>query len=179
MATANGNTPTWVYVLLGIVMIIAGVIVLGDVVAATLISAILIGVLAIVSGAFEIVHAFWTKGWGGFLWQILLGLLYIAFGVLLVTQPVSGALFLTWLLGLLILVSGVIRIFVGTRDFAGLGWVLVVSGVFGILAGIVILTGWPATGLWVIGFLLGIDLIIHGIGWVMLALRPSASMQNA
>jgi hypothetical protein len=46
-----------------------------DVVFATIISVKFIGVTAIVAGAFEIMHAFWTKGWGGFLWQILLGAL--------------------------------------------------------------------------------------------------------
>ena len=58
----------------GIVFIGAGVLVLGDLAVATLISTIFIGAMAIAAGAFEIVHAFWTKGWGGFLWQILLAL---------------------------------------------------------------------------------------------------------
>jgi|ERR1700733_3964575 uncharacterized membrane protein HdeD (DUF308 family) len=26
-------------------------------------------------------HAYWTKGWDGFLWQILLGALYLGFGL--------------------------------------------------------------------------------------------------
>ena len=69
--TATLSTPpTWVRILLGIVFVLAGLFVLGDVVVATLISAIFIGAMAIVAGGFEIVHAFWTKGWGGFLWQL-------------------------------------------------------------------------------------------------------------
>jgi uncharacterized membrane protein HdeD (DUF308 family) len=50
------------------------------------------------------------------------------------------------------------------------------SGIFGILAGLVILIGWPVTGLWVIGFLLGIDLIFHGFGWLLLAWQPAVRM---
>jgi len=38
----------------------------------------------------------------------------------------------------------------------------------------VILTGFPMTGLWVLGFLLGVDLISHGIGWLAYAWRPTA-----
>jgi hypothetical protein len=45
------------------------------------------GLTVIAAGAFEIVHAFGSKGWGKFLWQILLRALYAAFGVVLLTQP--------------------------------------------------------------------------------------------
>ena len=76
--------PFWICVLLGLGMILAGFLVLGDIMLATLISTIFIGWVSIVAGAFEIVHAFWTRGWGGFVWQVLLGVLYIAFGVVLV-----------------------------------------------------------------------------------------------
>ena len=174
-AAAGGRTqPAWLCVLLGLVFILVGIVVLGDVVAATLISAVFIGICAIIGGAFEVVHAFWTKGWGGFIWQILLGLLYIAGGIVLVSQPVSGALFLTWVLGIVILVSGIVRLFVGFRNWEEFGWLLLFSGLFGIIAGIVILSGWPVTGLWVIGFLLGVDIMLHGVGWLVLAVQPAA-----
>src|SRR4051812_33381802 len=101
--------PFWVCVLLGIVLVAAGILVLGDVVAATVISAMVIGLTAIAAGGFEIVHAFWTKGWGGFIWQVLLGILYVAFGIVLLNQPLAGALVLTYVLGLLFLMSGVVR----------------------------------------------------------------------
>jgi uncharacterized membrane protein HdeD (DUF308 family) len=172
MAFDNRELPVWLSVLLGIVFIVAGVIVLGDVVVATIISAFVIGLVAIIGGLFEIIHAFWTKGWGGFVWQILLGALYIGFGVVLVSEPASGALVLTWVFGLILLASGVIRLVVGVRGWSNSGWLLALSGIFGILAGFAILAGWPATGLWVIGFLLGIDLIFHGFGWLIFAWQP-------
>lgn len=164
--------PLWVCVLLGLVMIVAGFFVLGNVVLVTVISTIFIGWISIAAGAFEIVHAFWTKGWGGFIWQILLGILYIAFGIVLVTQPVASALILTYILGLLLLISGFVRIFLGFSHWREAGWVMVLSGIFGVLAGLVILTGFPVTGFWVLGFLLGVDLIFHGIGWLAYAWQP-------
>jgi len=173
-SSAGREQPVWLCLLLGLVFIIVGLIVLGDVVAATIISAIFLGICAIVGGVFEIAHAFWTKGWGGFVWQILLGVLYIAGGIVLVQQPVAGALALTWIFGIVMLASGVVRLFLGFGRRAQLGWLLLFSGLFGILAGLVVLSGWPATGLWVIGFLLGVDLILHGAGWLALALRPAA-----
>src|SRR4051812_10668183 len=100
--------PLWICALLGVVLIAAGILALSDVVFATIISVKLIGLTAIAAGAFEIMHAFWTKGWGGFLWQILLGALYFAFGVVLLTQPASGALVLTYFLGAVLFASGAI-----------------------------------------------------------------------
>jgi uncharacterized membrane protein HdeD (DUF308 family) len=166
--------PFWVCILLGIVMILAGIIVLGDVVLVTVISTVFIGAAAIATGAFEVIHAFWTKGWGGFIWQVLLGILYIAFGVVIVSQPVVSALILTYVLGLTFLLSGVIRILLGFSHWKEAGWIMLLSGLFGILAGLVILTGFPKTGLWVLGFLLGVDLLTHGLGWLTYAWQPTA-----
>ena len=104
----------------------------------------------------------------------MLGLLYVAAGVILLRQPLTGALFLTWVLGILFAAGGVVRIFLGFRHWAEAGWLLLLSGIFGVIAGFVILSGWPVTGLWVIGFLLGIDLIFSGVGWLVFALRPAA-----
>jgi uncharacterized membrane protein HdeD (DUF308 family) len=174
MRLGTPTPPLWVCILLGIVMIIAGFLVLGDVVLFTVISAIFIGWLAIFAGGFEILHAFWTKGWGGFVWQLLLGALYVAFGIVLVTQPVTSALILTYVLGLVLLISGIVRVFVGISHWQQSGWIMLVSGLFGIVAGLIILTGFPATGLWVLGLLLGIDLLSHGIGWLTYAWLPAA-----
>jgi uncharacterized membrane protein HdeD (DUF308 family) len=169
--TSSGlPTPSrWICVLLGIVMIVGGLLVLSDVTLFTVISALFIGWMAIAVGGFEIIHAFWTKGWGGFLVQVLLGILYIAFGLTLVTQPVVGAMALTYILGLVLLISGVIRMFVGISRRQQLGWIMTLSGLFGVAAGLIILTGFPASGLWVLGLLLSIDLLSHGAGWLTYA----------
>jgi uncharacterized membrane protein HdeD (DUF308 family) len=156
-------------------MMVAGFLVLGDVVFFTLISTIFIGWMAIFTGAFEIIHAFWTKGWGGFAWQVLLGILYVAFGFVLVSQPLNSALILTYVLGLVLLISGFVRILVGIGHWREAGWIMLLSGLFGIVAGLIILTGFPATGMWVLGLLLGIDLLSHGIGWLTYAVWRQAA----
>ena len=82
-ATGLPQPPRWICVLLGLFMVFAGLMVLGDIAFFTVVSALFIGWMAIAAGAFEIFHAFWTKGWGGLVWQIILGVLYIAFGIVL------------------------------------------------------------------------------------------------
>ena len=131
--------------------------------------AMIIGIAAIVGGAFEVIHAFWTKGWGGFIWQIILGLLYIAAGIYIVTRPVSAVPALTWVIAIVFLALGVVRLIAGFQFWSAGGWLLVLSGIFGIAAGIIILSGWPESSIWVIGLLLGIDLIFSGVGWLTYA----------
>lgn len=172
--SAGFNVPTWLRLLLGFALILGGVFVLGNVALATLVSTLIIGITAIVVGAFEIIHAFWTKGWGGFLWQLLLGGLYIIFGWMVVSQPVAGAMVLTWVLGVVFVASGIVRLIVAFTHWSEAGWLMLISGVFGILAGLIVLIGWPATGIWVLGLLLAIDLISHGAAWLAYAWAPSA-----
>ncbi|BCH24192.1 hypothetical protein MesoLjLc_38550 [Mesorhizobium sp. L-8-10] len=172
-SAALHEPPTWLRVLLGIVLLLGGIVVLGDIAFATLVSTLFIGFTAIVVGAFEIVHAFWTKGWGGFIWQLVLGVLYVIFGWMVVRQPISGALILTFALGLVFLASGIVRIVVAFRHWSEGGWLMLVSGMFGILAGIIVVTGWPATSVWVLGLLLGVDLVSHGLAWLIHAWSPS------
>jgi uncharacterized membrane protein HdeD (DUF308 family) len=168
---AFGPPPLWICTLLGIVMIAAGALALSDVVFATIISVKLVGITAFVAGAFEIFHAFWTKGWGGFLWQVLLGGLYLAFGLILLIQPASGALILTYSLGALLLASGIIRCVLSFAHWRQNGWMMLISGAFGLLAGLLILFGFPNISLWALGFLLGVDLLSHGVAWLLYAFQ--------
>lgn len=163
----------WACALLGLVMIAAGILALGDIAFATIISVKLIGLTAIAAGAFEIIHAFWTKGWGGFLWQILLGSLYLIFGLLLLTQPESGALILTYLLGAILLASGIIRGLLSFAHWKQGGWMMLISGLVGLFAGAVILSNFSTISAWALGVLLGVDLISHGIAWLIYAFQSA------
>lgn len=181
---ANGTPmrpPGWVRLVLGAVMILAGVAVLADVAFASLVSSAFIGAAAIAVGTFEILHAAWTRGWGGLAWQTLLGLLYVAVGMVLLggagsgemvvasgvaRSARSGELLLTYGLGLLLLLSGIVRILLGWRRWRESGLVMLLSGAFGVVAGLIVLAEFPKAGLWVFGLLLGIDLIVHGAAWL-------------
>lgn len=110
---------------------------------------------------------------------MLLGILYIAFGIVLVNQPVASALILTYVLGLLLLISGFVRIVLGVSHWREAGWIMLLSGLFGVLAGLVILTRFPMAGLWVLGFILGVDLITHGLAWLTYAWQPAARSTQA
>jgi uncharacterized membrane protein HdeD (DUF308 family) len=53
----------------------------------------------------------------------------------------------------------------------GTPWIWVVlSGVVTLLLGLMILTRWPVSSLYVLGLFLGIDLVIAGAGWIGIGL---------
>jgi uncharacterized membrane protein HdeD (DUF308 family) len=167
--TAGGEPAPkswWLYLLLGIALIIGGAFVLGDVVFASVISAVFIAWALVIVGAFQVVHAFSAVGWKGFVLDLLIGALYIVAGYFLLANPLAATLKLTLLLGIIWIVSGLFRIVLAGVLWRQAGWSLLISGIIGALAGGIILAEWPSSGLWVLGLVLGVDLIVHGFAWI-------------
>jgi Short repeat of unknown function (DUF308) len=68
------------FVVLGVAMIVLGCIALGSAVIASPPTAMVIGALLLVSGAAEIIGAFWCRGWSGFFFHLLSGVLSVVVG---------------------------------------------------------------------------------------------------
>jgi uncharacterized membrane protein HdeD (DUF308 family) len=156
----------WI-VALGIVYVIAGVIALSSVVFATKVTVFVVGIMMLISGVAEVINAFQFKSWGRFLVWLLLGALYIVAGLLTFENPLLAAAILTFLLGIALVVSGVMRLILAFSMREGMSWTSVVlSGLVTLLLGVIILVHWPVSSLFVLGVLLGVDLVIIGIGWI-------------
>ena len=160
----------WI-VALGVVYVIAGLIALGSVVFATVVTVFVVGVMMLLAGVAEVVSALQIKSWGKFLLWVLLGVLYIVAGFATFENPLLAAALLTLLLGFALIASGVMRIVLAFSMKQEMPWVWVaVSGVITLLLGLVILAHWPVSGLHILGLFLGIDLIIAGLGWIGIGL---------
>ena len=157
------------FVGLGILMLIVGVIALGNLLAATVASVYLVGFMMLIAGGFEIAHSFGVKSWGGFFWWLLSGLLYAIAGIVAFNNPLLASAVLTLLLAASLVASGVVRAWIGYKHWAknGAGWIIA-AAIITILCGIVIAIGWPTNSLWVLGMFLAIDLIFQG--WTAIAL---------
>jgi uncharacterized membrane protein HdeD (DUF308 family) len=167
----------WLCALLGVVMIAAGVFVLFHVMAGSIVSAIFFGAALAVAGAFQIVHGFSSRDWGGVALSIAVGILILIAGAILMASPLATSLGLTLAFAATAIVAGGVRLMMAWRHWGDYGPVLVASGLVGILTGAVVLLGFPWSGLVVPGLLLGIDLIIHGGWWLALGAwvrRPAA-----
>jgi uncharacterized membrane protein HdeD (DUF308 family) len=63
--------------------------------------------------------------------------------------------------------SGLVRACLAREYWQKQGRWLLASGIVGILAGLVVLLKWPIEGVWALGLVVGIDLLVHGAWWMM------------
>ena len=162
----------WVwFVALGVAMLVIGVIALGNLVVATVASVWFYGILLIVAGGAEIVHAFRALSWGKMILELLAGVLYAAAGVICIMNPLLASAALTLMLGIALIVVGVFRVMAGfdVKPASGWGWI-VAGGVMTVILGILVTISWPGAALWVLGMFLGIDLVMQGVAWVSLGI---------
>jgi uncharacterized membrane protein HdeD (DUF308 family) len=156
----------WI-VALGVVYLIAGVIALGSVVAATVASVFVVGIMMMIAGVAEVINAFQVKTWGRFFFWLILGILYIVAGFVAWDNPLLTAVWLTLFLGAALVASGIVRIFLGFNMQHGSPWMWVVaSGVITLLLGLIILAHWPFSAVYTLGIFLGVDLVFAGASWI-------------
>ncbi|WP_454689887.1 HdeD family acid-resistance protein [Achromobacter aloeverae] len=152
---------------LGVIFLVTGFIALGSVVMATVASVYMVGIMMLISGVAEVIHAFQIKSWSKCLLWALLGVLYIVAGFVTFQNPLLAATLFTLVLGAVLVVSGIMRIVlaVNMQSAAPRGWIIL-SGCITLILGLLILSHWPTSSLYILGTLLAIDLIFAGIGWI-------------
>ena len=158
------------YLVLGVVSIVVGILAINFAFIATLAKVAVFGVLLLIAGATEVIHAFMTHKGKDFALHLLAAALYLFVGVFMLEDLEWSAKVLTLLLAASFLVAGMLRIIfsLGTL-FPAWPWVLL-NGVVDVVLGVLIWRGMPETSFFVIGLFVGIDLIFHGWAWVILAL---------
>ncbi len=156
---------------LGVLSIVLGTVGLGMTFALTLATILFFGVLLIVGGTLQLVDAFKCRGWRSTLWHILIALLYVAAGLLIVVDPALASGTLTLIIAGILVAVGVLRLVMAFQLRATEGWLwTLVAGLISIALGAMILAEWPASGLWVIGLFVAIELIFNGWAYVFVAL---------
>ena len=158
--------PGW-FTALGAVMIIVGFVAIGSPFAFTLAANFLVGWILVFTGVAELAHAFSCQGWKGFLWELLIGVLTAGVGLMLVFYPLAGAVTLTLVLAIWFILGGIMKLIMGfqLRPAPGSG-LIILGGALGLLLGVMIYSEWPSSAVWVIGTLVGINLIFDGWGMI-------------
>lgn len=165
------NIGFWI----GIVSIVLGLAAITlpnitTIVAETWIAAILISV-----GTSNIFYSIKNRA-EGFIWQVILGLLYVATGVMLFVYPLTGVLTLTVLLGSFLITEGAFELVLAykLRSRQNWGWVIA-NGVVTLLIGGLVWFEFPFDAPWAIGTLVGISVLSTGVSRVMLSLSDSSA----
>ncbi len=155
---------------LGILFMLFGFIMMIFPVMTTVSLELFFGVLLFLGGIVQIILSFVHKGWKGFLLTLLSGILFIIVGLIMLFNPLGTLITLTLLIATLLLIGGLIKIIFSlvTKSLQNRGWVLF-NGVISLLLGWLILIGWPADAIWLIGLFFGIDMLFGGITMIMLS----------
>jgi uncharacterized membrane protein HdeD (DUF308 family) len=158
------------FLILGIILILLGILALIGANVATLTSVIFFGILLTIGGILQLIYAFWEHRGRGFAQSLIAGIFATIAGILMWTHPTASALAITLLLAAFFTVSGIFKIIYSlSAPVLQWGWVLF-SGIVSLILGIIIWSEWPTVALWLIGVLIGIDLIISGWLWLMVSL---------
>jgi uncharacterized membrane protein HdeD (DUF308 family) len=155
----------------GVLLVVLGVAALFFSLIATIATVTLNGVLFLVAGAAEIGIGMHSRTWGRFFLWVIGGALYLAAAVLCIVNPLLASVWLTLLLGAGFIAAGAVRIYLAFLLPAGQSRALVfIAAAVTIALGLIIVTHWPWDSLYVLGTLLGVDLLFHGVGWASFGL---------
>jgi uncharacterized membrane protein HdeD (DUF308 family) len=168
----EGLAKSWKPLLwIGAIAIAVGCVAIVVPAAASVGTAIFIGWILLFVGAFMIAAAFMAHSVGTVVLRLLWAALTVIVGIYLIAEPHNGTLTLTLVLGFYFIFMGVTRVTAAflARGRQGAGLVGL-SGIAGLLIGILVLAKFPSSADWAIGLLVGIDLIFAGWTLVSVAL---------
>lgn len=158
-------------IVLSIVLIAAGMVAILIPPAASIAVTVFTGWVLVFSGVVHLFYAWHTRDTGGIVWEVLLGVLYIATGVFLLWNPVLGIAALTLALATYLCVEAVLEFVLSyrLRHLKGWGWLLFDGVITMLLSGIIWMT-WPIASVWVLGTIVGISMFFSGITRLMISL---------
>lgn len=132
--------------------------------------AIFFGAMLLVSGGAGLVMAWRIDGWKGKTGAVLMALFSILAGGLMLFNPVLAAESLTLVVSAYLIAMGLTKAWIGFTHREAKGWGLIVlSGLISLALGVVLLLGWPGSGLWALGLFLSIELIFDGWAAIVFA----------
>jgi uncharacterized membrane protein HdeD (DUF308 family) len=168
------------FLVLGIVLIIVGFVAIVFPFLSTIAAKIMLGWLFLIGGVFMVLHAFSAQGWQGFIWSLLIGILYLVAGGYLAFFPLTGLLTLAFLLIILFAAEGIFEIIMAFRVRPHEGWgFLLLSGIAALAVAVLIALDLPSSATWALGLLVGINLLFSGWSYIFLALAGRRAHEAA
>ena len=158
------------YLVQSALMILGGILALFYPILSSFAVVLFLGWVLIISGVVQGISLIGAQNVPHFWLQLVSVVLSVIVGVLFLRHPGEGLLTLALLLIVFFMVEGMSKIIFALtiRPFPNWGWVLV-SGVIGILLSFYLWASLPVTAIWLLGVLLGIQLICEGVALGYLA----------
>jgi uncharacterized membrane protein HdeD (DUF308 family) len=167
------------FVGVGILLVVVGLIALANVVDATLITTVIVGIALLFGGTMQIVGAWAADGsTSRRVLMAVLGVIYIIVGFNVIADPLAGAVALTVVVALFLIIDGVLRIFSALVPETENKVLTIVFGIVMIILGGWLWSGIPVSGV-AIGFFVGLQLLVAGVVWIMLGFMARSSHGGA
>jgi uncharacterized membrane protein HdeD (DUF308 family) len=158
----------------GIILLILGILAIVLPPIATIAVEVLVGWLLLMSGVVGLIATLRMRGAPGFWWSLISAVLGIVAGVVLLRWPLSGALSLTLILTVFLVLEGLVSILYALehkRELSGRWGAMLFSGVIDLFLAGIIFAGLPGTAAWAIGLLIGVNLVFGGSALIAMALH--------
>ena len=150
-------------VIAGIVMVVCGILAIAAPLAAGVSITVMVGVLLAIAGISQCLLAFRAGALGRGLLIFLIGVLTAFAGFYLVSQPLEGLAAITLFLAAYFIVTGVFELIAAFQIRPTPGWGLMLfTGVITLVLGLMIWRQFPLSGVWAVGVLFGIKLVMSG-----------------
>lgn len=158
-------------ILLSIALIVCGCLAILLPIEMSLGVVIVVSWLLMIGGVVQLINAIRGKTTGSRLWEGIIAVIYFSMGLFLRFNVGIGIAAFTFALIWFFVVQGVIDVvaYFRLRKAGASAWLLF-EGVITLILGLMIWRHWPSSSLWVIGTLVGINMIISGMTRLMLAL---------
>ena len=156
-------------VALGILQIVLGFVVLAAPLAGGLAVTIVLGLSLVIGGVARLFAAFAADSFGSGALAFVWGLLVAASGFYIFTNPGLGLASLTLVLSMMFFVSGLTECVVAfhVKPQSGWGWMLA-GGIVSVLLAVMVWRQFPLSGIWLVGTLVGVNLLMTGFSGLML-----------
>ena len=148
---------------LGVALLVLGFLSLLSPMIPGLAVAFLVGILLLAGGALRTLYAFRAPSFGNGMLAFLFGVISIAGALVMLFHPLLGLAVVTIFLAIYFFVEGICEILLALQIKPINGWAaILVSGVLSLLLSFMIWSQWPVSGLWAIGVLVGVKLLMGG-----------------
>jgi uncharacterized membrane protein HdeD (DUF308 family) len=169
-------------VLEGIILVLLGMLAIFVPLFATITVTIILGWIFLASGIMGLITTFRARQAPGFWWSLVSAVIAIAVGLILLAEPIAGAVSLTLVLIVFFVVEGVATIMYALehrRELSGRWEWMLVSGIIDLILAGIIFAGLPGTAAWALGLLVGINMVFGGVALVAIALHARSATRAA
>jgi uncharacterized membrane protein HdeD (DUF308 family) len=136
-----------------------------------------VGLFLLVAGIVQVGRAFRAAGREKVL-TVALGVIAMLAGIVVALHPLLGRAFLTLMLTAYFAAEGIWKVVAALRTRPRRGWAwLLASGLVSLALAWLIWRQWPLSGLWAVGVLVGVNLIVSGIA--LMRLEPPGAGRRA